>query len=58
MSLIELISFTKYFFKIFQMHKSEEQKETLANISRLFNARENIIQLPNDYTKIATGARL
>ena len=36
--------------------KSEEQKET-ANINRLFNSRENVIQLFDDFTTATTEAR-
>ena len=37
--------------------KSEEQKETLGSIIRLFNSRENVIQLFDDYITTATEAR-
>ena len=38
-------------------YKSEEQKETLANINKLCNARDDVIQLFNDYTTIACEVR-
>ena len=38
-------------------HKSVEQNETLANINRLYNTREDVIQLLNSYTTIAFEAR-
>ena len=38
-------------------HRSEEQKEILVFINRPFNAREDVIQLFDDYAIIASEAR-
>ena len=38
-------------------HKSVEQNENLANINRLYNTREDVIQLFKSYTTIASEAR-
>ena len=38
-------------------YKSEEQKETIANINRILNARENVIQMIDDFTTIAFEAK-
>ena len=40
----------------FQHFLQREQKETLANFTRLFNAREDVIQIFDDYTKEAYEA--
>ena len=37
--------------------KSQEQKETIANLNTYHNAREDIIQLFDDYTRTASETR-
>ena len=34
------------------MHKSPEQKQTIYNIENLYNSREKVVKIFNDYAKI------
>ena len=42
--------FSKYINQLRQRNKSEEKNET-TNINRLYNSRQNVIQMLNDYIK-------